>query len=223
MDYIRDYLSTVLHLPLLLPCFAVFPVRFFVSRLVIAHTDAIRAKFYWRKRITFFSKNTFNPICSTQAKKTFSCSLDSKFPLVSQGGACSRTNWPIQPELIPVPLGWKDKENYVARLDGSFLQQNQFHFENWMRSTIPHAMLSIKLPRLPLNSHQYLLITFPLAWLFAFCTLWASCTQLSNIRRNNFFSDPSAMCMALLFNTLASVRKGKRKRLKLCPHVTYMF
>ena len=107
--------------------------------------------------------------------------------------------------------------------DGSFLQQNQFHFENWMTSTIPHAMLSIKLPRLPLNSHQYLLIIFPLAWLFAFCTLWASCTQLSNIRRNNFFSDPSAMCMALLFNTLASVRKEKRKRLKLCPHVTYMF
>ena len=91
--------------------------------------------------------------------------------------------------------------------DGSFLQQNQFHFENWMRSTIPHAMLSIKLPRLPLNSYQYLLIIFPLAWLFAFCTLWASCTQLSNIRRNNFFSDPSAMCMALLFNTLASVIK----------------
>ena len=116
MDYIRDYLSTVLHLPVLLPCFAVFPVRFCVSRLAIAHTDAIRAKFYWRKRITFFSKNTFNPICSTQAKKTFSCSLDSKFPLVSQGGACSRTNWPIQPELIPVPLGWKDKENYIARL-----------------------------------------------------------------------------------------------------------
>ena len=119
MDYIRDYLSTVLHLPLLLPCFAVFPVRFFVSRLVIAHTDAIRAKFYWRKRITFFSKNTFYPICSTQAKKTFSCSLDSKLPLVSQGGACSRTNWPIQPELIPVPLGWKDKENYIARLPPS--------------------------------------------------------------------------------------------------------
>ena len=92
-----------------------------------------------------------------------------------------------------------------------------------MTSTIPHAMLCIKLPRLPLNSHHYLLIIFPLAWLFAFCTLWASCTQLSNIRRNNFFSDPSAMCMALLFNTLASVRKGKRKRLKLCPHVTYMF
>ena len=91
--------------------------------------------------------------------------------------------------------------------DGSFLQHNQFHFENWMTSTIPHTMLSIKLPRLPLNSHQYLLITFPLAWLFAFCTLWASCTQLSNIRRNNFFSDPSAMCMALLFNTLASVIK----------------
>ena len=119
MDYIRDYLSTVLHLPLLLPCFAVFPVRFFVSRLVIAHTDAIRAKFYWRKRITFFSKNTFYPICSTQAKKTFSCSLDSKFPLVSQGGACSRTNWPIQPELIPVPLGLKEKENYIARLPPS--------------------------------------------------------------------------------------------------------
>ena len=111
--------SKVLHLPILLPCFAIFPVRFFVSRLVIAHTDAIRAKFYWRKRITFFSKNTFNPICSTQAKKTFSCSLDSKFPLVSQGGACSRTNWPIQPELIPVPLGWKDKENYIARLPPS--------------------------------------------------------------------------------------------------------
>ena len=120
MDYIRDYLSTVLHLPVLLPCFAVFPVRFCVSRLAIAHTDAIRAKFYWRKRITFFSKNTFNPICSTQAKKTFSCSLDSKFPLVSQGGACSRTNWPIQPELIPVPLRWKDKENYIARLPPSF-------------------------------------------------------------------------------------------------------
>ena len=120
MDYIRDYLSTVLHLPVLLPCFAVFPVRFCVSRLAIAHTDAIRAKFYWRKRITFFSKNTFNPICSTQAKKTFSCSLDSKFPLVSQGGACSRTNWPIQPELIPVPLGWKDKENSIARLPPSF-------------------------------------------------------------------------------------------------------
>lgn len=119
MDCIRDYLSTVLHLPVLLPCFAVFPVRFCVSRLVIAHTDAIRAKFYWRKRITFFSKNTFNPICSTQAKKTFSCSLDSKFPLVSQGGACSWTNWPIQPELIPVPLGWKDKENYIARLPPS--------------------------------------------------------------------------------------------------------
>ena len=119
MDCIRDYLSTVLHLPVLLPCFAVFPVRFFVSRLVIAHTDAIRAKFYRRKRITFFSKNTFYPICSTQAKKTFSCSLDSKFPLVSQGGACSRTNWPIQPELIPVPLGWKDKENYIARLPPS--------------------------------------------------------------------------------------------------------
>ena len=110
----------MLHLPVLLPCFAVFPVRVFVSRLVIAHTDAIRAKFYWRKRITFFSKNTFNPICSTQVKKTFSCSLiDSKFPLVSQGGACSRTNWPIQPELIPVPLGWKDKENYIARLPPS--------------------------------------------------------------------------------------------------------
>lgn len=31
--------------------------------------------------------------------------------------------------------------------DGSFLQQNQFHFENWVTSTIPHAMLSIKLPR----------------------------------------------------------------------------
>lgn len=113
MDYIRDHLSTVLHLPVLLPCFAVFPVRFCVSRLAIAHTDAIRAKFYWRKRITFFSKNTFNPICLTQAKETFSCSLDSKFPLVSQGGACSRTNWPIQPELIPVPLGWKGKENYI--------------------------------------------------------------------------------------------------------------
>ena len=101
--------------------------------------------------------------------------------------------------------------------DGSFLQQNQFHFENWMRSTIPHAMLSIKLPRLPLNSYQYLLIIFPLAWLFAFCTLWASCTQLSNIRRNNFFSDPSAMCMALLFNTLASVRKRKKKATKALP------
>ena len=66
MDCIRDYPSTVLHLPVLLPCFAVFPVRFFVSRLVIAHTDAIRAKFYWRKRITLFSKNTFNPICSSK-------------------------------------------------------------------------------------------------------------------------------------------------------------
>lgn len=134
MDYIRDYLSTVLHLPLLLPCFAVFPVRFFVSRLVIAHTDAIRAKFYWRKRITFFSKNTFNPICSTQAKKTFSCSLDSKFPLVSQGGACSRTNWPIQPELIPVPLGWKDKENYIGRLPPSFLilLSEERHYERFV-------------------------------------------------------------------------------------------
>ena len=179
MDYIRDYLSTVLHLPVLLPCFAVFPVRFCVSRLAIAHTDAIRAKFYWRKRITFFSKNTFNPICSTQAKKTFSCSLDSKFPLVSRS---------LFSNQLAHPTG---------AYSGSFRMKRQ-------------GELHCKVISLPLNSHQYLLITFPLAWLFAFCTLWASCTQLSNIRRNNFFSDPSAMCMALLFNTLASVRKEKR-------------